>query len=127
VRGATQRPTDGDLFDPRERVPVGRRFRSRTDSFLVADLELGPRERKSASLLSHVEAQVAAAMRRGEAAADSVLVINNVICKGQLSCRRFLPGILESGQRLTVWETEPDGTLRPEPQVFVGTGERIKR
>ena len=119
-------PTHGYLFDSNGKLQRTESIRSSADPSLISDLDLDADERRSWSLLSHVEAHVAAAMRRGKAPDHAVLVINNRTCPGQLSCSRYLESILKPGQRLTVWEQYADGTLRPEPRVFNGTGERIK-
>lgn len=122
-------PTHGQIFSTDgNRLSTGQSIQSGENRALVEDLSLIGAERRADSLLSHVEAQVAATMRRagGDLPRDVVLVINNAVCAGPLSCRRLLPGILPSGCRLIVYERGPDGQISRQPRIFTGTGERIK-
>lgn len=64
-------------------------------------------------------------MRRGEAPHDAVLIINNDVCRGPLSCDRLLSGILPRGARLAIYESTQDGVRLFK--VYEGTGERIRR
>ncbi|GIH21371.1 hypothetical protein Raf01_95430 [Rugosimonospora africana] len=131
-RHENQGPTHGELFDPAgnpllpDGVPLaGGRVRSGDDPALLTGLNLSPREAASRSLRGHVEAYVAAWMRDRKLPDDVVLVINNRVCPGPLSCRNLLGSVMKPGHRITVYETDPDGTLRRQPRVFTGTGERI--
>jgi hypothetical protein len=95
---------------------------------LVSDLDLDRQARLSQTLHSHVEAQVAAKMRRpGRLPDEVVLVINNRVCRGQLGCRTVIGDVLRAGQRLYVYERDRNGRLLPKPVVLVGTGEGIRR
>jgi hypothetical protein len=114
------RPRGADKKGGSQLIPSGE------DLSLTNNLNLTRRERLAESMLSHVEVHVAAAMRLGDLPKDTVLVINNWVCGGELSCKELLPSILMPGHRLTIYETGPDGGLRRKPVVMVGTGERIK-
>jgi len=114
------------------------------DPSLISDLSLSRNDQLAESMLSHVEAHVAAAMRRppkpanadpdtakgvlyGDLPDQVVLVINNLVCKGRFSCTQLVRGTLLPDQRLFVYERDKDGRLRSQPVVLIGTGERIKR
>jgi hypothetical protein len=126
TRPGGQGPTHGEVFSHNGQALRSNPIRSHDDRSLIADLDLDERQRAARSMLSHVEAHVAAAMRRGDLPANTVLVTNNRVCRGQLSCSRLLRGILKQGHQLTVYETDTDGTPLPRPRIFPGTGERIK-
>jgi len=115
--------THGRVFDanglPVQQDPVV----SGNDVSLLDDLRLTARERASVSLLSHVEAKVAAGVRRGALPPDTVLVLNHVPCPGRMGCRTYLPSILPAGARLAVYVS--DGQRTRLFQVFHGTGSRI--
>jgi hypothetical protein len=117
-------PTQGQVFDTAGR-PLSSVIRSSSDRTLITDLTLNVRERHSMSLLSHVEAKVAAQVRHGTLPQESTLVINNEVCKGELGCDVFLPSILPRGARLTVYVTDDAGTRLH--RVYEGTGSRIAR
>lgn len=83
-------------------------------------------------LVVDVEGHVAARMRR-EKLTEGVLVTNNIVCGNRgfdndlpMTCEKFLPSILESGSRLTVWAT-PDGGQTWWTKTYIGTGERVRR
>jgi hypothetical protein len=118
-------PTRGWLLDADLRLVDNEPIRSGSDNELLTDLDLDGQERRSRSLLGHVEAFVAARMRRGEAPREAMLVINNDVCLGPLSCDRLLPGILPPGARLAIYESTAEGIRLFK--VYEGTGERIKR
>jgi hypothetical protein len=112
------------VFDPAGR-PLSAVITSSSDRSLISDLTLTVRERHSMSLLSHVEAKVAAQIRNGTLPQDSTLVINNEVCKGELGCDAFLPSILPRGARLRVYVADDAGTRLY--RVYEGTGSRIAR
>lgn len=126
LREGDRGPTHGWLLSsdlqPVRDVPL----RSGEDLSLTADLDLPARERLSRALTSHVEAKVAAQMRRGEIAPVATLVLNNAVCHGPASCERFLPSILPPGARLTIFVSDSTGPVRLA-DTYVGTGERIKK
>jgi hypothetical protein len=80
-------------------------IRSREDSSLADDLV--PRARTWMSAISHVEAHVAAMMRRGQAPDHVTVVVNNDVCTGARSCDSLLPGMLRPGQRMRVYVADP--------------------
>ncbi len=51
-----------------------------------------------------------AAKMAHEGITEAVVVINNVVCKGILSCDTLVPILLPDGSVLTVHGVEPDGT-----------------
>ncbi|MBT8225511.1 MAG: hypothetical protein KJO75_08440 [Dactylosporangium sp.] len=125
VRPEGRGPTHGRLLD-HDHQPIGATpIRSHQDRSLMADLDLDDTQRRSASLQSHVEAHVAAAMRRRDVPHDLTLVINNQVCRGPLSCHSFLESILPSASRLTIYTTDEHGTRFWK--TYHGTGERIRR
>lgn len=130
-RRDNQGPTHGQVFTTDGALlHEGRRIRSQERPALIQDLKLTTtQERNARSLLSHVEAHVAADMRRLDSGLprDVVLLINNVVCPGRLSCRALLPSVLPPGHRLIVYERGSDGRVRPQPRIFIGTGERIDK
>lgn len=80
-----------------------------------------------ASVMDHVEAQVAAIMRRPGAPKEVLLVINNEPCDRPgrpLTCEKILRGILPADARLKVYLS--DGHRTHLYGVYIGTGEKIK-
>jgi hypothetical protein len=116
-------PTHGRLLG-KDGVPIlDEVIRSHEDPSVLDGLALTAVQRLSDSLRSHVEAHVAAAMRRGEVPHDAVVVLNNRTCRGPLSCDTFLPSIMPPRARLTVFVT--DGERVWWGKTYHGTGERI--
>jgi hypothetical protein len=127
VRPNNEGPTQGEVFNTSGKNLQAERIHSGDKPSLLHDLTLNREQRLSRSMRGHVEAQVAADMRHGDLPDQVVLVINNVMCGGPLSCRELVESILEPGQRLIVYERGTGGELVPDPVVLVGTGERIRR
>lgn len=124
-RSGGRGPTHGWLLDGDLRPIADQPIRSREDPSLTTDLDLRPRERLSRSLTSHVEAHVAALMRRGRIGPEVVLVLNNRVCAGEASCERFLASILPVGTRLAIFVRDGDKPTRLAG-IYEGTGERIR-
>jgi hypothetical protein len=135
-RAGDDSPTSGHVFGEDGR-PVRRgALRSFRDPGLLADLDLTPKGRRSESMLSHVEAKVAALMRRGEIPQRAVLVINNEDgpCgwlrgrQGKVrygtSCDELLADVLPLDSTLTVRWRDAGGL--EHSQVYRGTGRRIR-
>lgn len=78
----------------------------------VADLGL-IRPGSTPWVASHVEAKVAWRMRKAttEHVKNVELVINNVICQGDLACEELLPDILLPGQTLIVHDLKGTHTF----------------
>jgi len=127
ARNNTGDRTRGLVFDPDGRPLRIAPVISGQDRSLTSDLVLVGWEKSAASMISHVEAQVAAAMRRpaGDLPDEVVLVINNKVCRGPLSCTAMTASTLRPGQRLFIYERDPTGKLQGIPVVLDGTGERI--
>jgi hypothetical protein len=126
VRPNDEGPTQGEVFSTSGTKLQEQRIHSGEKPSLLDDLNLTRQQHLSRSMRGHVEAQVAADMRHGDLPDQVVLVINNTVCEGQLSCRELVGSTLKPGQRLIVYERDTDGGLLPDPVVLVGTGERIK-
>ncbi|WP_197001715.1 DddA-like double-stranded DNA deaminase toxin [Longispora fulva] len=104
-----------------------------TDTSIADDLDV-PRLRSGVPpdvAYLHVEAKVAAHMRRHNMPAAEV-IIDNTVCGSnewdrdwKLTCEKVLPSILPNGSTLTVWVTRDGGQSWWRGQ-FEGTGERIK-
>lgn len=80
-------PTHGLTFDAAGNPLDQDAVVSGTDRTIIDGLALDHRERRAASLTSHVEAKVAARIRRRELPARTVLVLNHRPCKGPLACQ----------------------------------------
>jgi hypothetical protein len=115
---------------------VGEPIRSSRDPSLLKDVTLPRIGQRAMSMLSHVEAKVAAMIRRGQAAGRSVLVINNSdgpcgwgmrragTSRFGSSCDELLPEILPAGSVLSVVWRDADGVQHR--QDYRGTGGGIK-
>jgi SCP1.201-like deaminase len=115
--------THGLVFDADGKALSEDLITSSDDPTTKQDLTLGQRERRATSLLADVEPKVAARMRRGDLPPDTVLVLNNIPCKGRMSCQEYLPSILPEGSRLAVYVHDGSGTRLF--RIFHGTGSRI--
>jgi Double-stranded DNA deaminase toxin A len=120
----TSRPTIGRLGE--ELVESGG-----TDRTIAADLDHGPLRAAPVTFYQHVEAKVAARMRRDKSMAAE-LAIDNTVCGSNprdqdmvWSCDRILPSILPVGAMLTVWITRDSGHTWWR-RTYRGNGERIK-
>lgn len=136
IRADNEGPTHGYLFDAHDRQIGSSTIRSSRDDTLIEDLDLPRRAALSVSMTSHVEAKVAAMIRRGQAPRSCVLVINNergpcgwlMRQRGQrrfgTTCDELLADALPVGAVLTVVWRDARGVERSE--VYRGTGRRIK-
>ncbi|MBT0768646.1 hypothetical protein KIH74_06890 [Kineosporia sp. J2-2] len=124
-QGDKRAKTTGIVLDPVNGRAAGPEIVSGEDRGLVQDLALRtPRLKFATSLLSHVESHVAAGVRRGLFARESLLVINNRPCRDQLGCDTLLPYILPRGAVLHVYVAHEDGTSHF--RTYEGNGELIK-
>jgi len=105
-RPAGPGPTHGRAFDVAGNDVGGGLIRSREDPSLVDDLI--PQARSWLSAISHVEAHVAARMRRHEAPDQVTVVVNNEVCSGPRGCDPLLGGMLRPGQLMRVYLVDPD-------------------
>jgi hypothetical protein len=96
---------------------------SGTDPANLAGLSLRAKERRAQSLLSHVESTAAARIRRGELPRETVLVINNLPCQGEMGCETYLSSILPARSRLAIYVA--DGQATRLYRVFEGDGSKI--
>jgi hypothetical protein len=102
--GDVARKTHGVWFDQEghsDEIISGRDSDRERAAAILAELGM----RQELSITADVEMKAAARMRdRG--VRRVTLVINNVVCRGRLSCDRFLPVLLPDGYELTVYGTD---------------------
>lgn len=123
VRETRDAPTTGEFN--------GERIVSGKDMTSVADLTPYRGGGWPDAMTRHVEAHVAARMRR-QGLRQGTVVLNNPTCGTRgydqdwpLTCDRLLPSILAPGAEMTVWSTTDGGTTW-QTKTYTGTGERIR-
>jgi hypothetical protein len=128
-------PTHGQVFDETG-SPIGTPVRSHREPGLHHDLDLPARARRGEPMNSHIEAKVAAGMRRGDLPQHVSVVINNRNgpCGwrerrdgrplGGVSCDDLISDIIPPGSTMTVRWRDADGWGRR--QDYHGTGRRIR-
>ncbi|MEV0394134.1 DddA-like double-stranded DNA deaminase toxin [Polymorphospora rubra] len=110
--------------DPTSGVALiaGERIRSGRDPDAASDLK--PAYRLIATTTDHLEAKLAARMRRDHIT-DAVVLTNNPPCEYQpYGCERILPQLLPAGSRLTVYVSDDDGQVR-HWRTYSGNGKAI--
>ncbi|MCX4469413.1 hypothetical protein OOK41_03670 [Micromonospora sp. NBC_01655] len=111
-------PTSGVALINGERVPM----RSGRDPAAAADLK--PAYKLIATTTDHLEAKLAARMRR-EQATYAVVLTNNAPCDYEpYGCERILSRLLPSGAQLTVYVRDDDGQVRLW-RTYTGNGKAI--
>ncbi|MFV2022741.1 DddA-like double-stranded DNA deaminase toxin [Micromonospora sp. LOL_023] len=111
-------PTSGIAFIDGEQIPM----RSGRDPSAAADLK--PRYRMIATTTDHLEAKLAARMRR-EQIKEASLITNNAPCDYEpYGCDAILPRLLPAGSRLTVFVRDDDGQVRLW-RTYTGNGRAI--
>jgi hypothetical protein len=111
-------PTHGVALIGGKQIPM----RSGRDSEAAADLK--PAYQLIATTTDHVEAKLAARMRR-ENADEASLLVNNPPCEyTPYGCEQILPRLLPVAARLTVYVRDDDGQVRPW-RTYVGNGKAI--
>lgn len=111
-------PTSGIAFIDGEQNPM----RSGRDPSAAADLK--PGYRMIATTTDHLEAKLAARMRRQQTK-EASLITNNAPCDYEpYGCDAILPRLLPAGSRLTVFVREDDGQVRLW-RTYTGNGRAI--
>jgi len=111
-------PTSGIAFIDGKQIPM----RSGRDPNAAADLK--PSYRMIATTTDHLEAKLAAWMRR-EQTKEASLITNNAPCDYEpYGCDAILPRLLPAGSRLTVFVRDDDGQVRFW-RTYTGNGRAI--
>ncbi|BCJ64783.1 hypothetical protein GCM10009779_40720 [Polymorphospora rubra] len=84
-----------------------------------AAADLKPAYRLIATTTDHLEAKLAARMRRDHIT-DAAVLTNNQ----PYGCERILPQLLPAGSRLTVYVSDDDGQVR-HWRTYIGNGKAI--
>ncbi|WP_326559688.1 DddA-like double-stranded DNA deaminase toxin [Micromonospora sp. NBC_01796] len=112
-------PTHGVAVIDGRQIPM---IRSGREAEAAADLK--PAYRLIATTTDHVEAKLAARMRR-EHATEATLLVNNPPCEyTPYGCEQILPRLLPAGTRMTVYVRNDDGQVR-HWRTYVGNGKAI--